>query len=159
MLEGSNKQQRFVGVQELIDRWLDERQSLVVSYCAMSSVDELAIDCDKTQQYLKRFCQVLIDYTSAGHFEVYDQLVKEADAFGDTDISIIDKIYPKITSTTDTILSFHEAYDTDEHNLEAFSKLKETLSMVGEAIVARFTLEDQLIAILHDSHAGQLEIA
>jgi regulator of sigma D len=155
----TNKEERFAGVQALINRWLEERQDLVVSYCAMSSIEELASDCDKTLRYLKRFCQVLIDYISAGHFEVYDQLIKEADAFGDTDLSVIDDIYPKISATTDIALAFHETYDNDEHSLEAFSDLKEQLSKVGEAIVSRFTLEDQLIAVLHNAHAEQLAIA
>ena len=34
-------------------------------------------------QDLQRFCEILVDYVSAGHFEVYEQLTAEGKAFGD----------------------------------------------------------------------------
>jgi len=152
----TNKEDRFAGVQRIINHWLEERQELVVAYCSLSGVNQFSADCSQSLNKLSAFCQLLIDYISAGHFEVYDQLAREAEAFNDQNLSLINTLLPQITETTDTALNFHETYDTEEHCLQALSRLKSELSVLGEAISLRFNLEDQLIAILHDAHASQI---
>ena len=147
---------RFAGVQRIINHWLEDRQELVVAYCDISGVNRFSKDCNTSITKLKSFCQLLIDYISAGHFEVYDQLVKEAEAFNDSNIQLINKLYPLITDTTDTALNFHEKFDTEEHCEQAMGELKQELSVLGEAISRRFSLEDELIAVMHDAHASHI---
>ena len=154
MLENcNNKQERFARVQQLINEWLAERQELVVSYHSLCNIDEPKEDCQRTIQSLKVFCQVLVDYISAGHFEVYNLLAEEDEAFGSANLNVLEDALPNITMTTDLALAFQETYDTDEHCIEAISRLKQELSTVGEAITHRFSLEDKLIEVLHSSHA------
>ena len=76
MLESCrNAQERWGGVHLLIDRWLHERHALINAY------HELHTDRDATaRQALQRFCEYLVDYVSAGHFEIYEQLLAEAEA-------------------------------------------------------------------------------
>ena len=152
----SNKEDRFIGVQLIINHWLEERQELVVAYCDISGAHKLSKDRSQSINKLKGFCQLLVDYISAGHFEIYDQLIKEAEAFNDNSSALIADLYPQITETTDIALSFHETYDTDEHCNQALKRLKTELSILGEAISKRFNLEDELIKKMHDAHAAQL---
>ncbi|NRA41175.1 MAG: sigma D regulator [Pseudomonadales bacterium] len=150
----SNKEDRFAGVQKIINQWLEARQELVVSYCSVSGISQTDDLSGVSIKKLQQFCQLLIDYISAGHFEVYDQLLKEAEAFNDNSAALVRKVYPAITETTDIALNFHEIYDTEQHCAASLSRLKDELSTLGEAISKRFSLEDELIAELHDSHAA-----
>ena len=81
MLEScQSAQERWGGVNLLIDRWLQERQELVKAYAELQNGNQpLAVTAGSLQQ----FCELLVDYVSAGHFEVYEQLTGEAKAFGD----------------------------------------------------------------------------
>ena len=76
MLENcKSAKERWGGVSEIIDRWLEERQAMLVQYCALSGLDQDLSDLQRGEK-LRSFCQILVDYVSAGHFEVYDQLIK-----------------------------------------------------------------------------------
>ena len=82
MLENcKSAKERWGGVSEIIDRWLQERQELIVRYYDLVSVDSFP-DVEAAVQHLRTFCQLLVDYASAGHFEVFDQLIAEARAAG-----------------------------------------------------------------------------
>lgn len=146
------KEERWDGVQQLIERWLAERQELVVLYCSVCGVNSLTADCSTSTQRIKQFCQVMMDYVSAGHFEVYDQLMTEAEEFGDGSEVILQKLYPKIGETTEAILNFNDIFDTDEHCEQAIGQLKGELSILGEHMTNRFSYEDRLIKGLHAVH-------
>ena len=64
------------GHHSLIDRWLDDRQQLLINYCGMLNQDDLnnTPTLPDTME-LTHFCQQLVDYLSLGHFEVYESLV------------------------------------------------------------------------------------
>lgn len=82
MLEScQNAQERWGGVHLLIDRWLQERNELIKAFDALGDTPEALV---KNRKTLQTFCGVLVDYTSAGHFEIYEQLTNEAKAFNDT---------------------------------------------------------------------------
>ncbi len=151
----TTKEERWQGVQQLITRWLAERQELVVLYCSLSGIRNFSIESDSSVKKLRLFCQVLVDYTSAGHFEIYEQLSKEAQTFNDGSEALLEKLYPRITETTNTFINFNDTYDTDEHCLNAIERLKEELSLLGEEMATRFALEDKLIDALHMSHAEE----
>ena len=98
-----NAQERWGGVHLLIDRWLHERHALINAY------DRLHIERDDARQALQRFCEYLVDYVSAGHFEIYEQLLAEAEAFGDARaIELAKQIYPRIETITQVALSFND---------------------------------------------------
>ena len=81
MLEScQNAQERWGGVHKLIDSWLKARHELVRAFDVLGAKPEaLAVNLKPLQE----FCGVLVDYVSAGHFGVYEQLTKEAEAFDD----------------------------------------------------------------------------
>ena len=68
MLENcESAKQRWGGVNELIDKWLKERQTLIVKLC------DLSLNNDSSQENLverfQSFCQILVDYVCLVHSE------------------------------------------------------------------------------------------
>lgn len=149
MLENcKSAKERWGGVSEIIDRWLEERQAMLVQYCALSGLDQDLSDLQRGEK-LRSFCQILVDYVSAGHFEVYDQLIKEGREFDDAEaLQEASKLYDTIDTTTERLLDFNDKYlETDD-----LGSLTADLSHLGEALEVRFSTEDRLISVLHTSH-------
>jgi regulator of sigma D len=149
MLENcKSAKERWGGVNEIIDRWLEERKAMLVQYCALSGLDQDLSDLQRGEK-LRSFCQILVDYVSAGHFEVYDQLIKEGREFDDAEaLQEASKLYDTIDTTTERLLDFNDKYlETDD-----VSSLSSDLSLLGEALEVRFSTEDRLISVLHTSH-------
>ena len=92
---------------------------------------------------------LLVDYVSAGHFEVFHELIDEAESFADGSGELAGKLMPAIADTTEVIMAYEEKYSGAQGRQE---KLKRDLSALGEALESRFVLEDQLIAGLHTRH-------
>jgi len=150
MLENcKSAKERWGGVNAIVDRWLQERQELLVGYCALSEVTEFDENNSEHSQKIRHFCQTMMDYVSAGHFEVYDQLIKEGKDFGDKDaLEKAASLYETIDSTTEQLLDFNDKYqETDD-----LSSLAADLSDIGQQLESRFEAEDQMIAVLHVSH-------
>ena len=150
MLEScQNAQERWGGVHLLIDRWLQERNQLVQAYVAING-SAASPSADALQQ----FCEILVDYVSAGHFEVYEQLTSEAKAFGDErGLELATQIYPRIDAITEVALAFNDRCDTGDCNDSA--SLLDDVKHLGQLLHERFELEDCLIEVLHNSHQQQ----
>lgn len=149
MLENcKSAKERWGGVNEIIDRWLEERQAMLVQYCTLSGLDQDLSDLQRGEK-LRSFCQILVDYVSAGHFEVYDQLIKEGREFDDAEaLQEASKLYDTIDSTTEKLLDFNDKYlETDD-----LGSLTVDLSQLGEVLEVRFSTEDRLVSVLHTSH-------
>lgn len=99
------------------------------------------------------FCDILIDYVSARHFEIYQEIVNICQHNGPSSIQLLNELYPKISKTTDIVVSFNEKYSKmmveDNSSLVRFDS---DLSILGEAIANRVDLEDNLINTLNDNH-------
>lgn len=151
MLEScQNAQERWGGVHLLIDRWLQERADLVKAYAAIDDAGDISA--------LQKFCEILVDYVSAGHFEVYEQLTNEAEAFGDhRGLELARQIYPRIEAITEAALSFNDRCDTGDCRDSA--SLGEELKRLGQMLHERFELEDCLIEVLHNAHKQQATAA
>lgn len=150
MLENcKSARERWGGVSNIIDRWLQERQDLLVLYCSLSD----GSDRETQALRLPQFCQILVDYISAGHFEVFEKLINEGREFDDqAGLEESEAIFPKIQVTTDSILDFNDKYqETDD-----LETIKPDLSGLGEALELRFELEDRIIELLHVSHKDQV---
>ncbi|BEH13163.1 sigma D regulator [Marinobacter shengliensis] len=159
MLENCrNARERWGGVSELIDRWLKERQELLVRYCDLSTETDFS-QTEMLRDKFVRLCEVLVDYVSAGHFEVYEQLIQEAREFNDGGLELVAKVYPRIEQTTGVALNFNDRVDgrllTEGDVRELFSEL----SKLGEVLESRFEMEDFLIEHLHNAHAGKMASA
>jgi len=151
MLENcKNAKERWGGVNELIDKWLMERQELIVKFCDLTV--NPASSQENTIEKLQGFCQVLVDYVSAGHFEIYDQLVQEANEFKNEEgTALLASTIPHIQETTEVALDFNDSFD-DIHKVDdGVEKLVARLENLGRTLENRFELEDKLIESIHTS--------
>ncbi|AZD05185.1 regulator of sigma D [Pseudomonas chlororaphis] len=150
MLEScQNAQERWGGVHLLIDRWLQERHELVRAYDALGAEPETLAE---NRQPLQEFCAILVDYVSAGHFEIYEQLTGEAKAFNDQrGLELAETIYPRIDVITEKLLAFNDLCDEGKCVAEKFKEL-------GGLLHERFELEDCLIEVLHNAHKEEAAV-
>ncbi len=145
-------QERWGGVSEIIDRWLEERKLLLIQYCKLSEFVEEANN-DSVAPLVQALCQIMVDYTSAGHFEVYDQLVKEGQEFDDKEgLKSAGESFKVVDATTEEILDFNDKYqETDD-----LDSILGDLSKLGETLASRFEAEDSMIEVLHVAHKHQV---
>ncbi len=150
----ANAKERWGGVSKILENWFSQRQDLIVEFCTISGVHALAAEQSRQpEENLQHFCELMVDYVSAGHFEVYDHLIQEAEAFGDTSaLEVARQIYPKISATTESVLTFNDNLALMLDNENSDHSLARELSKIGEVLVSRFELEDALVSKLHDSH-------
>lgn len=147
MLESCrNAQERWGGVHLLIDRWLQERHALINAF------DGLHVsDTTESRSALQKFCEILLDYVSAGHFEIYEQLLNEAEAFGDQrGLELARQIYPRIEAITQVAVAFNDR--CDKGDCLNSPGLPDELKHLGRLLHERFELEDCLIEVLHTAH-------
>ncbi len=150
MLENcQNAKERWGGVSIIIDRWLQDRQDMLVQYCAIGNADQNTANLEARGDKLRHFCQTLVDYVSAGHFEIYDQLIKEGREFDDEEaLHEAGRLFTIVDNTTEKLLDFNDKYlETDD-----LSSLDPDLSNLGETLEIRFSAEDRMISVLHTSH-------
>ena len=144
--------EKWGGYHSLIDRWLEDRQKLLVNFCSLFKVMDVT-NQQTLPDYdsLTKFCQQLVDYISLGHFEVYESLVSECDVRGKDSLNLAKELSPEIAKTTDLALAFNEKY-INIKNIDKYQILSEDLSKIGEVLATRIELEDQLIDTLHRNH-------
>lgn len=152
LIKAEQAEQQWGGAHHAIDNWLEGRRKLLVQYCQLAGLppferDHTALPANEA---IETFCELLVDYVSAGHFEFYDRIVEQADSNG-LGKSLAEEVYPRISDTTDQALSFNDHYaeiDKDQ-DMQHFD---EHLSSLGQAMEERFELEDRLIQTLYKEH-------
>lgn len=145
----SNPQQQFAAVEQLLTEWLKERRELLARYTEIVVTVDNAPQGEAFERRQGELCAVLVDYVSAGHFEVFHQLLAEAEVFGDGSNKLAVRLMPVIGDTTEVILAYEEKYGAGDAHLPT---LERDLSALGEVLETRFAVEDQLIAGLHNAH-------
>ncbi|GAB3386168.1 sigma D regulator [Azotobacter armeniacus] len=140
-------QERWGGVHLLIDRWLAERRALVDAFGSINHKQPAPMP---SAEALQVFCELLVDYVSAGHFEVYEQLMGEAESFGDRrGLDLARQIYPRLEAITQAALSFNDRCDNGDCQ---DGSLCHEIKALGSLLRERFELEDCLIEVLHNAH-------
>jgi regulator of sigma D len=100
---------------------------------------------------VKLLCEQMLDYVSAGHFEMYSRLLEDGCKLKPVTRLQVRRIYRRIEQSTDQALSFNDKYDGDESSICEEPALPEDINRLCLALRRRFELEDQLITLLHDS--------
>jgi len=150
----NNPAEQFRAVESLLTSWLRERRAVLSCYTALVVASDDAPESAHLARRQRELCGLLVDYASAGHFEVFAELLNEAEVFGDDSRELIAALMPAITDTTDVILAYEEKYSSGE---EYPDTLRRDLSALGEILESRFVLEDRLIAGLHNQHRRQVQ--
>jgi len=141
------------GALSIIDNWLDARQKLVILYCQLAGLPPYQDQKQglPQQALITEFCQLLLDYASTGHFEIYHQIIAQSKLDGEENLKIAQELYSRITTTTDIALNFNDTYAEDASD-QAMLNFDQDLSRLGEVIESRFEREDQLLEIVHLHH-------
>ncbi|MBT0586926.1 Rsd/AlgQ family anti-sigma factor [Alteromonas oceanisediminis] len=143
----------FNGQRTAVDMWLDERQQLIVGYYQIAGLSLTKApslhSVSPAPEHLASFCELLMDYISAGHFEIFDMLVA-GDATGD---ALRDHLYPKLLDSTDEALKFNDLFGAEQLATDS-PLLVRKIADLGETLVERFEHEDQLIQHITAHHAS-----
>lgn len=139
------------GSHSVIDKWLEERKDMLSKYCKLSGLPPFKKQTLPTPEQVRSFCNILVDYISAGHFEIYERIVQECETHGEDSLALARQLYPKISETTELFLEFNDKYSLAEGD-ESFENLDKHLSKLGEMLSHRIELEDKLIETLYEKH-------
>jgi len=141
------------GTLSIIDTWLDNRQALVVLYCDLAGLPPYQQQTRSLpeQEKITAFCKTLLEYTSTGHFEIYDKIILQSKLDGEENLKIAQELYSHITATTLTTLNFNDKY-TKARNDQQMLDFDSDLSELGQVIESRFAREDQLLEVVHLHH-------
>jgi len=144
MQEG-NASERRVQTKEMVDKWLQERQEMLVIYCQLAGLN-LYTPEKPNKQLLQDFCQVLVDYIAFGHFEVYDRISRGEERRQEVK-QIAEQVYEKVAEVTELVVAFNDKYDVSDHELN-LDHLDEDLSRLGAELAARIEMEDRVVHAL-----------
>jgi len=140
-------------LQNTIDSLIKLRQDVIVSYCKLSGVSSFEHRDLETHsvnpKQLRRFCQIMVDYTAMGHFEVYQRIIEGKERRVAVKVTS-DEVYPAIAETTDFLVDFNDKYDGFEGSAEDIEMLANDLSRLGQIIAVRGELEDQILDALQE---------
>lgn len=131
-------------VWQLVAELQEERSKVWGLYCRIAELKPL-FDSHEIRPLLSDFLQRLIDYVSLGHFGVYEYLLN--DPRQSTKLFYAEQLYPAFSTTTKSVVSFNERYDSHLRKLRTDALIQD-LSVLGEQLAQRMELEDRLCSIL-----------
>ena len=108
-----NSREHWGDVNNIINTWLEERQELIRLY---SSISGDKVSKAEFANRIDTFCEVLVDYLSAGHFEVFTELENEARSFDTRGIQLVQALYPYLQQSTEIALWFNDRCEQLEHS-------------------------------------------
>lgn len=127
----------FSGHSKPLDKWLQHRQLLVSGYCHMIA-NTLSVALPPLSE-VKYWCAELVDYLTAGHFQVFTELLEHMDATNGEDVG-----YEALIETTNQLLSLQESvFELSEDNSQEYENI---LSKLGELLAKRLEFEDVFIS-------------
>ena len=147
---------QFEEVETLLTHWLKERRDVLSRYTEVVVTTNSALAGSELEEKQRALCALIVDYVGAGHFEIFHELIAEAEVFADGSGKLAQNVMPAIADTTEVILAYDEKYNAGANSPET---LERDLSALGEALESRFMLEDRLIAGLHNTHRQQVTAA
>lgn len=139
-------------VDDMVRRWMQQRVNLTQDFEGIVTPHQQEEPASSLSHRINRFCQALVDYVSAGHFEVYNELITEAKEFNDGSLGKGIDLCKAIEQSTDLALEFNDKFEATRHDAELLSKLPKHLVELGRVLNLRFELEDRLISAVHNCH-------
>lgn len=139
-------------VDDMVKRWMQQRVDLTQDFEGIVTPLQSEESSNSLSARINRFCQTLVDYVSAGHFEVYNELITEAKEFNDGSLGRGIDLCKAIAQSTDLALEFNDKFELERHDAELLAKLPKYLVELGSVLNLRFELEDRLISAVHNCH-------
>lgn len=139
---------RWQRIETLVQDWLEERERLLFLLCAVRGMHDAGNGAPVTAR-VRELCQVLMDYVSAGYFEIYRELALEARRFGRRHPDLVHGILRRLEDSTDEALAFNDDFDSPERIGALMAVLPQRINRLMAKLEDRFALEDQLITSIH----------
>ncbi|MDZ7751878.1 MAG: Rsd/AlgQ family anti-sigma factor [Gammaproteobacteria bacterium] len=131
----------------VIDNLLQEREQLLVLYCKVAGLEPYTEETP-VERMVGDFCQILVDYVAAVHFEVFSRLSEGSERRRSV-LDAADRNYDFVAHTTQQAVDFNDKYDgSDAEHLKG--SLPGDLSHLGEVLAERFEKEDEVFSALLD---------
>ncbi|ENI2569336.1 sigma D regulator [Escherichia coli] len=131
---------RVRGSNKLVDRWLHVRKHLLVAYYNLVGIKPGKESYMRlNEKALDDFCQSLVDYLSAGHFSIYERILHKLEGNG------------QLEANTQQIMDYYDSSLETAIDHDNYLEFQQVLSDIGEALEARFVLEDKLILLVLDA--------
>ncbi|WP_024871374.1 Rsd/AlgQ family anti-sigma factor [Tolumonas lignilytica] len=146
--------QQVAGKHPAIDAWLNVRRNLLVEYMQLAGLMPPYRKTLPDNEALSDFCGRLVDYVSAGHFEIYEILIDAYEKIDGRHLSLTNRLIDRIQDTTEAILDFNERYSDIKD--DELPELETDLSQLGLTLEERFKLEDKLVLVLDVLNNGEL---
>lgn len=142
--------ERVKGHHRLVDRWLNIRKHLLVAYYNLVGLKPGKESFMRlNEKALDDFCQRLVDYLSAGHFSIYERIIHKME--GNSPLLNASKIWPQLDANTQLIMDYYDSTLENAIDQDNGFDFQQALSDIGEALEARFRLEDQLIMLAFEA--------
>lgn len=136
-------------IEALVQAWLGERQQLLHLLTTVRNACAHPQPSNVISERVQQFCEVLMDYISAGYFEIYRELAREARCFKRDNPALTHSIMQQLDSSTDEALAFNDDFDSEASIAMRYHQLASRLNALQEKMEERFALEDQLIVSIH----------
>ncbi len=133
-------------IEAIITRWKSQR-SEIHNNLDESLYSDHALQLEERDFPIEDFCESLMDYISAGHFEVYEKLLHDSTEQLEAHKQLLKDIYESIENTTDLALDFNEKYKGELLHSSEDASLPVDLARLDNALTIRFALEDQLLEL------------
>lgn len=140
-----SKTDRRGGTHEMVRKLLDERQEMLTMFCRVAGLEPFS-DSAPNPNILQEFCQVLVDYSAFGHFEIYERIVAGRERRNRV-VEVAREVYPRIAEASEIAVEFNDKYDASDHELD-LHLLDRDLGKLGEEIAIRIEMEDRIIQAL-----------
>ena len=139
------KTERRGRTREMVQKLLDERQEMLLMFCRVAGLEPYK-NSTPSVDVLQEFCQVLIDYSAVGHFEIYERIVAGRERRGRV-VEVAREVYPRIAEASEVAVEFNDKYDASDHELD-LQQLEHDLGNLGEELAVRIEMEDHIIQAL-----------
>lgn len=137
-------------------KWIDEmiraREKLITSYFQLLTLpidknDSSSADLRPSYEQVTIFCELMIDYLSRGHFEIYPKILTIMEHVSNRRLTVARRLIPRIQNTTDHLLKFNDLYG-GELNEGIMNNLRNDLGALGQWLEIRFKHEDRMVIAL-----------
>lgn len=142
--------ERVGGSNKLVDHWLLVRKQLLVSYYNLVGIKPgKGSYMQLNEKALDDFCHNLVEYLSAGHFNIYERIISEME--GASPLLAATQLYPQLEANTVELMNYYDSSLENAIDDDNCLEFQQALSDIGEALAARFMLEDKLIVLAFDN--------
>lgn len=137
--------ERRAGTRDMVRKLLSERQEMLALFCRVAGLEPFK-GVTPSVEVLQEFCQVLVDYSAFGHFEIYERIVDGRERRAQV-IEVAKDVYPRIAEASEVAVEFNDKYDASDHSLD-MHQLDQDLSRLGQELAMRIEMEDKILDAL-----------